>query len=560
MTTTSDVIVDALARAGIRYVFGYPGGQNMRFIEAMRGSPVEFVLVTHEACAGFMADVAARLTGRPGACLSTLGPGATNLTTGVGNAFLDRVPMLAFTGTMGRKWRGRTVQMQIDHRTLFAPLTKWSAEIETRSAWETMAKALEVAQAEQPGPVHLDFPEDVAEEDAQGTVQDAQGTRHKAQGNMHHAQGTMPDAEGRVRGAGATAEEGAVAAETLCRIEELLRAARRPLVAVGLTMNRAGATDSLRAFVERHRLPVVSTLMAKGQVLDASPNFVGVLGRAKRQVVAEFCEPADLVLAIGYDPVEFNYEDWVRRDLPIVHIDTVPADLDDEHVLAAQAVGNIGATLRHLTAIAPLEHEWDVATIRPHRDRLHAVLTPAGPGFRPHQVLEAMRALLPADGILVSDVGAHTHLIGQLWDTHGPGKLLVSNGWSSMGFCVPAAIAAKLVRPEQAVAACTGDGGFLMMAGEVNTAVRLRLPVVFVVLRDRYLSLIRVKQNRRGFPWQGVELLGENYRPSDNLFGAPVLVAACEESFRAAFADALAAPGPTVIEAVVDPSEYDEVV
>ncbi len=151
MPTTSDVIVDALARAGIRYMFGYPGGQNMRFIEAMRGSPVEFVLVTHEGCAGFMADVTARLTGRPGACLSTLGPGATNMTTGVGNAFLDRVPVLAFTGTMGRRWRGRTVQMQIDHRKLFAPITKWSAEIRSASAWGTMGRALEMRRRSSQG-------------------------------------------------------------------------------------------------------------------------------------------------------------------------------------------------------------------------------------------------------------------------------------------------------------------------------------------------------------------------------------------------------------------------
>ncbi|RPJ70325.1 MAG: thiamine pyrophosphate-binding protein [Acidobacteria bacterium] len=537
MSTTSDVIVDALARAGIRYVFGYPGGQNMRFIEAMRGSPVEFVLVTHEGCAGFMADVTARLTGRPGACLSTLGPGATNLTTGVGNAFLDRVPMLAFTGTMGRRWKGRTVQMQIDHRRLFAPITKWSAEIRSASACRTMGRALEIAQAEQPGPVHLDFPEDVAEENAKFRTP--------------HSECRTQDAGSRTAGP---------LPENLAQIEELLRAARRPLVAVGLTMNRAGATESLRALVERHRLPVVSTMMAKGQVEESSPTFVGVLGRARRNLVAEFCEPADLVLAIGYDPVEFNYEDWVRKDLPIIHVDSVPADLDDEHTLAAQAVGDLGPILRHLAHMPPLEHEWDLEAVPAHRKKLREALTPPGPGFRPHQVLEAMRDALPGDGIIVSDVGAHTHLIGQLWDTRGAGKLLVSNGWSSMGFCVPAAIAAKLVRPSQAVAACTGDGGFLMMAGEVNTAVRLRLPVVFVVLRDRYLSLIRVKQNRRGFPWAGVELLGENYRASDNLFGAPVVVTECEEAFRAAFAAALGSSGPTVIEAVVDPGEYDEVV
>src|SRR4030066_535537 len=164
MRSNAEIVVDALERAGTRYVFGYPGGQNARFIEAMHGSKVEFFLVPHEACAGFMADIYGRLTGKPGACLSTLGPGATNMTTGVGNAFLDRVPHLAFTAQMGTFWKGRTVQMQIDHQKLYAPLTKWTAELKTGQVYGIMKKAVEVALAEQPGPVHLDFPEDTADE------------------------------------------------------------------------------------------------------------------------------------------------------------------------------------------------------------------------------------------------------------------------------------------------------------------------------------------------------------------------------------------------------------
>ena len=164
MRSNSEIVVDALERVGTQYVFGYPGGQNARFIEALHGSKVKFVLVTHEACASFMADVYSRLTGKVGACLSTLGPGATNMTTGVGNAYLDRVPLLALTAKMGSIWNNRTVQMQIDHRQLYAPLTKWSTELLPGKIYPTMKKAVEVALSEQPGPVHLDFPEDVAEE------------------------------------------------------------------------------------------------------------------------------------------------------------------------------------------------------------------------------------------------------------------------------------------------------------------------------------------------------------------------------------------------------------
>lgn len=532
MPCTADVVVHALERAGIRYVFGYPGGQNMRFIQAMEGSGVEFVLVTHEASAGFMADVCARLTGRPGACLSTLGPGATNMTTGVGNAYLDRVPLLAFTGKMGRKWRNRTVQMQIDHQALFAPVTKWTTELEASSADETVRKAIRIAEAEQPGPVHLDFPEDTAEEESLATAT---------------ADWPVP-------------ETPHATTLSLRRAETALRAARFPLVAVGLTMNRAGATEALQAFVERHRLPVVSTMMAKGQVADEGGHFVGVVGRARRDIVADFCRPADLVIGVGYDPVEFNYEDWVGKGVPIVHVDTMPADLAASHTLASDVVGDIRHSLEHLAGIDSVPNGWNLSALPAHRRRLADALMPLGDGFAPHHVVTAMRDLLAADGILAVDVGAHTHLVGQLWDTRGPGHLLVSNGWSSMGFCIPAAIAAKLVRPERQVAACTGDGGYLMMVGEINTAVRLKLPVVFVVLRDRYLSLIRVKQTRRRFAWSGVQIYGDNYRPSDTLFGAPVVVADSEEAFRAAFATALTASGPVVIEAVVNAEEYDQIV
>ncbi len=540
MPTTADVVVRALEQAGIKHVFGYPGGQNMRFIEALGAGVVEFVLVTHEASAGFMADVSARLTGRPGACTSTLGPSATNMTTGVGNALLDRVPVLAFTGKMGRKWRGRTVQMQVDHQAIFAPLTKWTTELEAVTADETVRRAIRVAESEQPGPVHLDFPEDVAEEESPWRG--------------------LPGPQGADAGMDLVAEVQEVSPDALDRAEAALRSARFPLVAVGLTMNRAGATDALRAFLETHRLPAVCTMMAKGHVPESGGHFVGVVGRARRDIVAEFCKPADLVLAVGYDPVEFNYEDWVRKDIPIVHIDTVPADLAATHTLACDVVGNVRHSLERLTAMAPVEHAWDLTALPTHRQRLASALQPRHENFAPHHVVVALRELLAQDGILAVDVGAHTHLVAQLWDPIDPGNLLVSNGWSSMGFAIPAAIAAKLSRPDRQVVACAGDGGYLMMAGEINTAVRLNLAVVFVVLRDRYLSLIRVKQTRRRFAWSGVQLYGDTYRPSDTLFGAPVVVAETERAFRSAFAQALSSSGPVVIEAVVDPSEYDELI
>ena len=533
MRSNAEIVVDALERMGTRYVFGYPGGQNARFLEALHGSKVEFVLVTHEACAGFMADVYGRITAQPGVCLSTLGPGATNMTTGVGNAFLDRVPLLAFTAQMGRIWKGRTVQMHIDHQQLYAPITKWSVELETGKVYSTIKKGVEVALAEQPGPVHLDFPEDMAEEVSPENLSEF----------FPSPPSLLPFDE-----------------KSLGKAEELIRNAKFPLVAVGLTMNRARAEAELRSFIKRHRLPVVTTLMAKGQIPEEGSTLVGVLGRARRDIVAEYYQPADLIIAIGYDPVEFNYEDWVRKDLPIIHVDTVRADIACGYEVSCQVIGDIRTILQRLARIPRFTHQWDLEALREHRRKLRSALTSAQAKFSPHQALIALRELLPANGILAADVGAHTHLIGQLWDAQGPGNFLVSNGWSSMGFGIPAAIAAQLLQPARPVVACVGDGGFLMMLGEINTAVRLHLPVIFIVLRDRFLSLIKVKQTRKEYHSYGVELFGPEYASPTNLFGANVAVVEDEENFREALKRGLRGNEPLVIEAVVDPSEYDMIV
>ncbi len=343
-------------------------------------------------------------------------------------------------------------------------------------------------------------------------------------------------------------------------MEELLRNAKYPLVAIGLTMNRAGATRELREFVDKHRLPVVTTLMAKGQIAEEGSQLVGVVGRARRDIVAEYYEPVDLVLAIGYDPVEFNYEDWVRKDVPVINVNTVPIDIASGYSVPCQIIGDIRDILNGLVKLAKIEHRWDLKSLPAHRKKLYDALTPAQKNFSPHHALLVMREVLPPDGILVADVGAHTHIIGQLWDTRGPGNFLVSNGWSSMGFAIPAAIAAKLVQPQRPVTAVVGDGGFLMKVGEINTAVRLKLPVVFVVFRDRFLSLIKVKQSRKEFHRYGVELYGSDYTPSDNFFGAKVVVAREEEEFRDAFKRGLEGKRPVVIEAVVDPTEYNGII
>jgi acetolactate synthase I/II/III large subunit len=532
MATGAAVLTELLAEAGVRQVFGIPSGPWCPFMEAMRTGEVEFVLVSHEAAAGFMADVCGRITGKPGACYGTTGPGATNLSTGVGSAYLDRSPQLAFTSEARDAMRQRTMQMWIDHQALFKPLTKWTTTLRQNHFHDTFARAVQIALSEVPGPVHLGLPEDLGYEDVPA-------------GAM-----TVPE----------LLRPPLPESPKLVEVQRLLQHARKPLLAVGLSVMRTGAWEPLRQFIDTQQLPVICTPMAKGLLDEAHPCYAGVLFHGLSDIVAQTTQQADLVIALGYDPVEFNYEDWMPN-ASLVSIDTVPADLDRvTYEVACEMVCDVRAAITQLAAFPNYSNAWDLQALARRRAQMFATLTPETSQFSPHHVLASMRELMPRDGILTCDVGAHTHLIGQLWRPYAPGNFIMSNGWSSMGFGIPAALAAKLCLPDRVVACVTGDGGFLMMVGEMATAARMGLPVVFVVLTDRNLQLIKIKQERRGYLQYGTALYTDAYRPAPQYFGVPVLTANDPRAFHEAFATALTMSGPVIVEAMVDPNEYDTMI
>jgi acetolactate synthase-1/2/3 large subunit len=293
-----DLIVRILEQAGVRWVFGVPSGPVLPLIEALRESSVQFVLTASETSAGFMASVVGYLTGVPGVCASTVGPGATNLTTGVGCAWLDRAPVLAITCNVATPWLERRIQMRIDHHKLFEPLTKATLACRQTNVGDMFAQALAMAVREPPGPVHLDLPEDVA-----------QGAAVENRGSIPSLE-PLPD----------------LSNEVVVAVSKALVNARRPLLVAGLSFARSSARESLLQFIERQNIPFVTTLHGKGFLPESHRNWAGVIGRARRTDVKAFTDQADLVIAIGFDPIEINYEEWVKKGIPIIHVSSEAAE------------------------------------------------------------------------------------------------------------------------------------------------------------------------------------------------------------------------------------------
>ncbi len=530
--TNAELIVRTLRAAGITHGFGIPSGNVLPLLEAMRTGGIDFVLTAHEGSAGFAADVMGRLTGVPGLCIATLGPGATNLTTGVGNAYLDRSPLLAITCNVPTAQLGRRIQMAIDHHTLFRPITKATLALRQGRVASVLAEAIQIALAEPPGPVHLDLPEDVALAPATENVP-----------TLGNARRLPPAPESEME-----------------RAAELLRAARHPVAVIGASAMRLRYPDRLREVIERHALPFASTTMAKGLIDEDHLLSLGCIERARRQVQREFLASADLIVGLGYDVVEVEYEAWIGS-VPLLSLDVDRVDADPTVVVAHEVVGDLDTSLERLLQLAPLRHEWVPDVTRRHRERFEQALRPASTGFAPHRVVDVVREALPRDGILAFDVGAHTHQIASQWTAHEPGTFLITNGWSSMGFGIPAAIAAKLARPDRAVVSVVGDGCFQMTCGEVAVARRLGLSLPIVVLDDGWLSLIQVKQHRQRFGIYGTEVGStDSIEPPAHYFGVPVVPARTPAALARALENAFKADHPTVIEVAVDPRSYLETV
>jgi acetolactate synthase-1/2/3 large subunit len=524
--TLSEYIARRLYDNGIRRIFGIPGGPSIPYLEAFKSAGIEFILTSNESSAGIMADVSARLTGIPGVCHSTSGPGATNISTGIGGALLDRSPVIVFTSEMTDSMIHRTTQMNIDHQKLFYPLTKATYRITQDNVHEVLDSAFRICDQEYPGPVHIGLPAGIADMEIADNHIPQQTSDSQSDQNYNN----------------------------INDIVSLLKKSRHPLLALGLTSVRFGLKKDILTLLDQNRIPVVLTPMAKGLIPENHPCYAGVLFHALSDYLEDIYRKTDLVIGLGYDPVEYNYESWIP-DVPLIHFDTRDTDMPVS-IDVKQFVGDPDEWFNILRNINTGSLIFESFIVNGIRDEMASVFNGFLSHFGPVSAMKILRDELPQDSIVTADVGSHLHLLGQYWQTPDPGNLIITNGWSSMGFGIPAALGVQLVKPESTVVCITGDGGFLMMAGELITAKRYNLPVIIVVFSDGELNLIKIKQSWQNLSPYGTSLYSGDLFGSDIFFGVEVLKADSSESMIKAVNKALSFDRPVIINAVIDPEDY----
>ena len=468
--TVAHLLVECLENEGVEYVFGLPGEENLHTIDALASSSIRFVTTRDERGAAFMADTYGALTGTPGVCLATLGPGAINLMLGVANAHLDSHPLVAITAQAGLNRQYKESHQTVDLVRLFQPITKWGGMITVDEAVpEMVRKAFKQARTERPGAAVLILPEDVAEEETRGRPLRVNVPVDPA------------PAEAQVR-----------------RAAKLLDAATAPVVLAGPGVARDGAMGALVRFAERLRLPVATTFLGKGVFPDDHPNALGTIGFMVRDYANFGFDRADLVIAVGYDLVEYAPERWnPEHDKPILHIHRTVAEVDDAYELEVGVQGDIGESLDAIADAAAPEPrpDWEPPAERLVREELASGAADDAFPLRPQRIVHDVREALGREDVVLCDTGAAKIWMARLFPTYAPNTCLISNGLATMAFSLPGALAAKLVHPERKVLAVMGDGAFLMSAAEIETAVREHVPFVALVWVDGGYGLIGWKQD-----------------------------------------------------------------
>ncbi|MGQ0524482.1 MAG: thiamine pyrophosphate-binding protein [Betaproteobacteria bacterium] len=533
LPNTATIIARALKEAGVRYAFGIPGGEVLELLEALRRTGIEFVLTKQELGAGFMADATYQLTGAPGVLVATLGPGITNTATAVAQALLDRSALIVVTGEIATHLKAVYTHQIIDQESLLRPIVKWSTGIARGGAYEQVRKGIAIACSPMPGPVHFNLPTDVAPAEQK----EGRAFAPMAIPNVPSAFETTP-------------------------VLGWLKGARRPLAFVGVGVQLDGAVLEFKAFIEKWRIPFIATYKAKGVVPEDHPLCIGATGLSPviDQIHMERIKQADLIFTIGFDPVELR-SDWMApwdEKKRTVNIDLVA---NNHHVFrsAVEYVGGIRGALAALARAAPVRRpaRWPAAELERYRSALRgAIAQRPSRGIGPYQAALTLREAFPRDTIATIDTGSHRILINHVWQAYEPRRLLQSNGLGSMGYALPAAIAAKLLYRKRPVLAMMGEAGLDMVIGEMALLEKHRLPIVIAVFRDDTLSLIKLKQERMKLPETGVATGSPDYVLLAKAYGGNGMVVQSAAELRKAAQAALRSRTFTLIEIRIDPAEY----
>jgi len=467
----AELMVECIEAEGVEYIFGVPGEENEDFLFAIEKSNITFVPVRHEQGAAFIADVWGRLTGKAGVCLSTLGPGATNLMTGIADANLDKAPLVALTGQGSSDRLHHESHQMIDVIRMMEPITKWNGTVNSEDVvLEMVRKAFKLAQAEKPGATHLELPENIAKVQIKND--------HKPL-KINKIRRPSPDP---------AAIEEAV---------QMIKAADRPIIIAGNGAIRTRASKALTQLSTNHNIPVASTFMAKGSISDLSETSLASIGLGFKDYVIEAFEKADVVISIGYDVAEYDPVNW-NQDLnkTIIHLDFEPAEIYQHYNPDLEVIGDIAASIEELNSglhDVQFQKWYEDIRIRIFKSfdeyKLNDEKAFTAPG-----VIHAVREILPEDGLVISDVGSHKMWIARNYPTYTPNGCIISNGLASMGIALPGVIAAKLIDAKRPVVSIMGDGGAMMNIQELETAVRLNISGVIIILNDNNYGLIEWKQ------------------------------------------------------------------
>jgi len=526
--TCAEVLARTLRRAGIDVMFGLPGGEILDFIEAARREGIRFVLTRHEATAAFMADVTGQIRRRPGVCVSTLGPGAVNMTLGVANAYLDRSPVIAITASLAQSAAPYATHQQLDLNAIYRPFSKQALLLDGEDTEAKVRGVIEAAVALRMGPVHIALPSDIAR---------------------------SPSRESET-GTSAPPSTPAAASAALERVASAIASARRPVLIVGLDVDPFADTAAVRAFVDSIGVPAFVTPKAKGIISEDHRLFAGVCaGVAGDALVVEFLESADLLVGVGFEPVESD-KLW-HQTLPLVNIGPVSIAAGAFRP-RTEAVGDLPTALAWLRERSWPSFDWSAESVARFRDRLDRVLRPASRprGLSGYELTRALRTIFPPETILATDVGSIKSITTQAWTAYEPLTFFESNGLSAMSYSFPAAMAARLQFPDRPILCTIGDGGFSMTLTELETCVRERLHFVTVVYNDSALSLIDVAQQNRGYPTYGVKYGAVDFAAVAAGFGVWSRRVDTIDGLRDALREGMRIDGPVVIDALVDPTEY----